>query len=35
MEDFKKEIDKVLSGEIKLANTQTLLSPDTIDSYLK
>lgn len=35
MEDFIKEIDKVLSGEIKLANTQTLLSPDTIDSYLK
>lgn len=35
MEDFKKEIDKVISGEIKLANTQTLLSPNTIDSYLK
>ena len=35
MEDFKKEIDKVLSGEIKLANTNTLLSPDVVDSYLK
>jgi hypothetical protein len=35
MEDFKKEIDKVLSGEIKLANTETLTSPDKIDSYLK
>lgn len=35
MEDFTKEIDKVLSGEIKVANTETLISPETINIYLK
>lgn len=34
MEDFKKEIDKVLSGEIKLASTDKLISPDLVDGYL-
>lgn len=35
MEDFKKEIDKVLSGEIETTKSNVLLSPDDVDSYLK
>ncbi len=35
MEDFKKEIDKVLRGEIKTTTSHTLISPDAVDSFLK
>ena len=35
MEDFKIEIDKVLIGEIAIASSHTLVSPDVIDTYLK
>ncbi|HSE99857.1 MAG TPA: hypothetical protein VLA48_03090 [Nitrososphaeraceae archaeon] len=35
MEDFEKEIDKVLSGEITLAQSHTLISPHKVDEYLK
>lgn len=35
MEDFKKEIDKVIQGEISSTTSNTLISPDDIDTYLK
>lgn len=35
MEDFEKEIDKVLSGEITLANSNVLISPEKVNLYLK
>lgn len=35
MEDFKKEIDKVLRGEFSRASSNTLISPNEIDAYLK
>lgn len=35
MEDFENEIDKVLSGEINLANSHELISPNKVDEYLK
>ncbi len=34
MEDFKKEIDKVLSGEITTTESLTLVSPHEVDAYL-
>ena len=34
MEDFKREIDKVISGEITTTTSNTLISPHEIDSYL-
>lgn len=35
MEDFEKEIDKVISGEIQLANSNILISPEKVNLYLK
>ena len=35
MEEFKKEIDKVLSGEIESAGSKTLISPADVDEYLR
>lgn len=35
MEDFEKEIDKVISGELQLANSNVLISPEQVDLYLK
>jgi hypothetical protein len=34
MEDFKREIDKVISGEISSTSSSILISPHEIDSYL-
>ena len=34
MEDFEKEIDKVISGEIQLANSNILMSPEKVNVYL-
>lgn len=35
MEDFKKEIEKVLRGEFTSTSSNTLISPSEIDIYLK
>ena len=35
MEDFQREIDKVLSGEITTTTTDILISPDKIADYLE
>lgn len=35
MEEFKKEIDKVINGELESVTTKTLISPDTVDKYLQ
>lgn len=35
MEDFKKEIDKVLKGELTSTSSNILVSPSEIDTYLK
>lgn len=34
MEDFKKEIDRVIKGEITGAKSKILVSPDEVDKYL-
>lgn len=35
MEEFKKEIDKVLSGEIEIVKSKTLIAPADVDEYLR
>jgi hypothetical protein len=35
MEEFKKEIDKVLSGEIEGVQSKTLIAPADVDEYLR
>ena len=35
MEEFKNEIDKVLSGEIKYTKSNILIAPEDVGQYLK
>jgi hypothetical protein len=35
MEEFKKEIEKVINGEVEFAQSKTLISPDEADKYLQ
>jgi len=34
-EDFEREVDKVLSGELQTTTSITLVSPNDVDKYLK